>query len=39
VVWDAFKTSDQTGSFIIIAQGLRGDGQPIFGTTSFEVAE
>jgi len=38
-VWEAFKTSDQIGSFIIVAQGLRDDGQAIFGTASFEVEE
>ncbi len=38
-VWEIIKTSDQTGSFIIVAQGLRADGQPLFGTASFEVEE
>jgi len=38
-VWEAFKTSDQIGNFIIIAQGLRKDGLPIFGTASFRVEE
>ncbi len=34
---DSFKTSDQTGKFIIVAQGLKDDGTPLFGTTEFEV--
>ncbi len=34
---DLFKTSDQYGKFIIIAQGLKDDGTPLFGTTQFEV--
>ncbi|MFK8010232.1 MAG: TonB-dependent receptor plug domain-containing protein [Saprospiraceae bacterium] len=32
-----FITSDQIGKFIIIAQGLRGDGKPLFGTKEFTV--
>ena len=37
VVKDSFPTSDQKGKFIIIAQGLRLDGQPFFGTGEFVV--
>lgn len=34
---DRFNTSDQTGKFHVIAQGLTYDGRPVFGSTSFEV--
>ena len=37
VAKDVFNTSDQVGKFIIIAQGLRKDGQPFYGTASFQV--
>lgn len=33
----SFFCSDQTGQYIIIAQGLRRDGRPYFGTASFQV--
>ena len=36
-VVETFTTSDQKGKFIIVAQGLRKDGQPYFGTAEFEV--
>ncbi|MEO1261820.1 MAG: MG2 domain-containing protein [Bacteroidota bacterium] len=32
-----FSTSDQKGTYVIIAQGLRKDGQPFYGTSRFEV--
>jgi hypothetical protein len=38
-VEESFITSDQTGKFIIIAHGLRGDGTPLFGTKEFSVEE
>lgn len=34
---ESFFASDQTGRFIIIAQGLRNDGRPYFGTTEIRV--
>ena len=34
---EVFSTSDQKGKFDIIAQGLRNDGQPFYGTASFVV--
>ncbi|MEL7159448.1 MAG: TonB-dependent receptor, partial [Bacteroidota bacterium] len=34
---ETLMTSDQTGRFRIIAQGLRGDGLPFFGTAIFTV--
>ena len=36
-VQEQFSTSDQTGNFVIIAKGLRKDGQPLFGMTQFVV--
>lgn len=38
-VIEKFTTSDQTGSFIIIAQGLRKDGTPLYGIKEFKVEE
>ena len=34
---ETFMTSDQRGKFMIITQGLRADGMPVFGTKVFEV--
>ncbi|MEM9527016.1 MAG: TonB-dependent receptor plug domain-containing protein, partial [Bacteroidota bacterium] len=34
---ESFTTSDQTGRFLIIAQGLRKDGRPFVGTQTFRV--
>lgn len=34
---EVFKTSDQKGKFVIVAQGLRNDGQPFYGVSSYEV--
>ncbi|MEO0338257.1 MAG: MG2 domain-containing protein [Bacteroidota bacterium] len=34
---DSFMTSDQRGQFMIIAQGLRADGMPVFGIKVYEV--
>ncbi|MFK7774698.1 MAG: TonB-dependent receptor plug domain-containing protein [Saprospiraceae bacterium] len=39
IVEENFITSDQTGKFIIIAQGLQADGKPLFGTKEFSVEE
>jgi len=36
---DQLQTSDQAGEFLIIVQGLRGDGRPLVGTQRFRVAE
>jgi len=36
---DDLITSDQTGKFMIIAQGLRADGTPFFGSGEFYVEE
>ena len=36
---ETFTTSDQTGTYWIIVQGLRKDGQPLFGKSKFEVKE
>ena len=36
-IQESFTTSDQKGKFIIIAQGLRKDGQLLFGQKTFEV--
>jgi len=36
-VKETFTTSDQTGEFIIIAQGLRDDGTPFYGTKKIVV--
>ncbi|MEL6944106.1 MAG: Plug domain-containing protein, partial [Bacteroidota bacterium] len=36
-VKESFTTSDQTGEFIIIAQGLRDDGTPFYGTKKIVV--
>jgi hypothetical protein len=38
-VEETFITSDQIGKFVIIAQGLRGDGKPLFGIKEFSVEE
>lgn len=38
-VKEEFTTSDQTGTFIIIAQGLKKDGTPLYGIKQFEVEE
>jgi len=38
-VTDYFTTSDQEGTFRIIVQGLRADGQPLFGMATFGVEE
>ncbi len=35
----SFFCSDQVGQYVIIAQGLRRDGRPYFGTASFQVAD
>ena len=32
-----FNTTDQLGDYIIIAQGLRADGKPMFGQTKISV--
>ncbi len=32
-----FKTSDQEGTYRVIAQGLTFDGRPVYGETTFEV--
>ncbi|MEO0338258.1 MAG: Plug domain-containing protein, partial [Bacteroidota bacterium] len=37
VARESFTTSDQRGQFMIIAQGLREDGTPLFGSAVFEV--
>jgi len=37
LVKEQLLTSDQTGKFFIIAQGLRDDGMPFFGTGTFFV--
>ncbi|MEM6770566.1 MAG: TonB-dependent receptor, partial [Bacteroidota bacterium] len=34
---DSFSSSDQKGTYLIIAQGLRKDGIPYYGTKVFEV--
>jgi hypothetical protein len=34
-----FVTSDQRGLFTVIAQGLRKDGTPFFGSCEFRVGE
>lgn len=36
-IQENFTTSDQLGEFIIIAQGLRRDGKPLFGIMTYEV--
>ncbi|MEM9835507.1 MAG: TonB-dependent receptor plug domain-containing protein [Bacteroidota bacterium] len=36
---DEILTSDQTGKFIIVAQGLRRDGRPFYGSSEFFVVE
>ena len=38
VAEQTFTTSDQPGRFIIIAQGLTNDGQPLTGTATFRVS-
>lgn len=38
-VKETFTTSDQTGEFIIIAQGLRDDGTPFYGTKKIVVED
>ena len=37
-VQESFRTSDQTGTYLIIAQGLRANGIPLWGYTTFEVS-
>jgi len=39
LVEEIFKTSDQKGRFIIVAQGMTGNGIPLFGKAVFEVEE
>ena len=34
---ETFKASDQKGEFIIVAQGMRRNGDPIFGSIQFQV--
>ncbi len=34
---ESFTTSEQTGRFLVVAQGLRPDGRPCFGTLEFAV--
>ncbi|MEM8524941.1 MAG: TonB-dependent receptor plug domain-containing protein [Bacteroidota bacterium] len=33
----SFTTSDQLGTFLVVAQGLRRDGKPLFGMTTYQV--
>ncbi len=35
--FDQFLTSDKKGKYIIVAQGLKYDGTPLFGTSSFFI--
>ena len=37
IIKESFTTSDQSGQFLIIIQGLRKDGQVLFGMKKFEV--
>jgi hypothetical protein len=39
IVRERFPASDQTGKFLIVAQGLRADGTPFFGLGEFFVVE
>ena len=36
-IFEKFTTSDQEGTYLIIAQGIRKDGQPLFGMSRFFV--
>ena len=37
VLKESFTTSDKTGEYIIVVQGIRKNGMPLFGSSVFEV--